>query len=94
MLPRTFRQILGRTVYALLSILLLATTSGCMSLEHVLDPDARLAMYGGTKSSWDYQADGGSSFVGKLFRMIDLPATVAMDTVLLPISMPVQLSRD
>ncbi len=93
MLPRTFRQILGRTVYALLSILLLATTSGCMSLEHVLDPDARLAMYGGTESSLDYQAEG-SSFFGKLFRMIDLPATLAMDTVLLPISMPVQLSRD
>ncbi len=83
-------KIFRRTVYALLSILLLATTSGCMSLEHVLDPDAKLEMYGGTKSS----LDDGSSFFGKLFQMIDLPATVAMDTVLLPISMPVQLSRD
>ncbi len=59
-----------------------------MSMEHVLDPDARLAMYGGTESSLDYQADG-SSFFGKLFRMIDLPATLAMDPVLLQISMPV-----
>jgi hypothetical protein len=48
-------KIFRRTVYALLSILLLTTTSGCMSLEHVLDSDAKLEMYGGTKSSLDYQ---------------------------------------
>ena len=86
-------KVLRRTFDALLSILLLATTSGCMSLEHVLAPEEKLAMYGGTRSSLEYQADDGSPFFGKLFRMVDLPATVAMDTVLLPVSMPVQLSR-
>ncbi len=65
-----------------------------MSLEHVLDPDTKLEMYGGTKSSLNYQADEGSSFLGTLVRLIDLPATVVMDTLLLPISMPVELSRD
>ncbi len=41
-----------------------------------------------------YETDEGSSFFGKLLRLIDLPATVVMDTLFLPISMPVELSRD
>ena len=75
-------------------ILLVATLAGgCMSLEHVLDPEAELQIYGGVRSSWAYIMDEGSPVFGSLCRVIDLPATVAMDTVLLPVSVPIVLTR-
>lgn len=67
---------------------------GCMTLDHLLDSDEELEMYGGTTKSWDYITDPDSSFFGTLIRIIDLPATVVGDTLLLPISAPIELSRD
>lgn len=64
-----------------------------MSLEHVLDPDAKLQIYGGVRSSWAYIMNDASPVFGSVCRVIDLPATVAMDTVLLPVSVPIVLTR-
>ncbi len=67
---------------------------GCMSLEHVLDPDQKLEMYGGTKRSYAYIEDDSSPFFGSLVRVVDFPLTVVLDTVILPVSAPVELLRD
>ena len=66
---------------------------GCMTLDHLIDSEEKLEMYGGTTKSWAYVSDPGSSFFGTLIRLIDLPATVVGDTLMLPISAPVELSR-
>ncbi len=67
--------------------------SGCMSLEHLLDPDQKLIMYGGVNASLDYMEDESSSVFGSVLRGIDLPFTFVGDTLLLPISAPVELTR-
>lgn len=64
-----------------------------MSLEHLLDPDQKLIMYGGMDSSLTYLADENSSIFGSLIRAFDLPLTFVMDTLLLPVSAPVELMR-
>jgi uncharacterized protein YceK len=64
-----------------------------MSLEHVLDPDQKLSMYGGTKASIDYMKDESSSIFGSIVRALDLPLTAIFDTLLLPVAAPVELSR-
>ena len=71
----------------------LSVVSGCMSLEHLLDPDQKLIMYGGMDSSLTYMADDSSSIFGSVVRAIDLPFTFVGDTLLLPISAPVELAR-
>ena len=71
----------------------LSVVSGCMSLEHLLDPEQKLIMYGGMDSSLTYMADDSSSIFGSVVRAIDLPFTFVGDTLLLPISAPVELTR-
>ena len=77
----------------LLSCALVSLSTSCMSLEHLVDPKQRLSMYGGTKSSYEYIEDDSSPFFGTFVRILDLPLTVVLDTLLLPVSAPVQLSR-
>ncbi len=77
----------------LLLLFLLALAPGCMSLEHIFDPDTPLEIYGGVTTSCREMASDETGFFGALCRAIDLPATAAFDTVLLPISIPVQLTR-
>ena len=50
-------------------------------------------VYGGVTTSCREMASDETGFFGALCRAIDLPATAAFDTVLLPISIPVQLTR-
>ena len=68
-------------------------SSGCVSLEHAFDPDEDFQIYGGVKQSSAYLTNAESPFFGQVFRLIDFPLTVALDTVLLPISIPVDVSR-
>ena len=77
---------------ALIATSLLAST-GCMTLDHIVDPEQPLAMYGGTTSSYDYIDAPGSPFFGSLIRIVDLPVTLVGDTVMLPISAPVEMLR-
>jgi uncharacterized protein YceK len=94
---RTGRGGAARRLRAILLLLpLLSFTlaaAGCMSLEHLIDEDQKLKMYGGTKASYEYIDDEAAPFWGTLWRIIDLPLTVVLDTVLLPVSAPVELSR-
>ena len=71
----------------------LSAVSGCMSLEHLFDPEQKLIMYGGMDSSLTYMADESSSIFGSVVRAIDLPFTFVGDTLLLPISAPVELTK-
>ena len=64
-----------------------------MSLEHLIDRGQKLQMYGGVKSSVTYIEDDGPPYLGTFVRIFDLPLTAVMDTLLLPISAPVELSR-
>jgi uncharacterized protein YceK len=79
-----------RIVATLAIALGVLASSGCMTLDHIVDPAQPLAMYGGTTSSYAYIEDASSPFFGTLIRIIDLPATLVGDTVLLPISAPVE----
>ena len=63
-----------------------------MTFDHLFDSDQRLEMYGGTKSSWAYVSDDGSPFFGTLIRLIDLPVTAIMDTLILPVVAPLATS--
>jgi uncharacterized protein YceK len=87
-MPVVRRVFRGTLVAVILSVM-----SGCMSLEHLLDPDQKLIMYGGVNSSLEYMEDEESSIFGNVMRAIDLPFTFVGDTLLLPISAPVELSR-
>ena len=87
-MPVVYRVIQGAFVAGVLSMV-----SGCMSLEHLFDPDQKLIMYGGMDSSLAYLADEQSSIFGSVIRAIDLPLTFVGDTLLLPISAPVELMR-
>ena len=75
--------------------LTLGCATGCSSIEHALLDDRPFEMYGGTSNSMkvirgdDPEADGW----GVLAYSIDFPFTVVMDTLLLPISAPVELTR-
>lgn len=60
-----------------------------MSFDHLLDPEQELDIYGGTKSSARYIADGNSPFFGTIIRIADFPLTLVMDTLLLPITWPI-----
>ena len=61
-------------------------SGGCMTLDHLLDPEQEIRVYGGTQSSYEYIADDYSPFFGTLIRIIDLPITVVADTLLLPVT--------
>lgn len=72
---------------------LLLLSNGCMTLDHVVNPEEPLEMYGGTTSSYEYIEDPGAPIVGSLIRIVDLPATMVGDTLILPISGTVEALR-
>ena len=76
------------------ALIALVSTGGCVSLEHAFSPDEDFKIYGGVKRSSGYLANEDSPFFGQVFRLIDFPLTLVMDTLLLPISIPVELSGD
>ncbi len=81
-------KIVRRATTSLLLVGLLSLVSGCMTFDHLFDPDQKLEMYGGTKSSWAYVSDERAPFFGAVIRLIDLPVTAIMDTLILPVVAP------
>ena len=69
-----------------------ALGSGCMSLDHLIDPDQRLAMYGGTQAHHRILGGEGSNFAA-LVSLIDYLPSLVGDTLLLPIVAPIVLLR-
>jgi uncharacterized protein YceK len=63
-----------------------------MSLEH-LSEDEEVEIYGGVTRSWNYVSDLENPWFGRAVRTIDLPLTVIFDTLILPITIPVSLTR-
>lgn len=86
---------LRTSLVAVLVTAALSVSCGCSSIEHVFNQDQKFSMYGGTKNSWriiqgeDPEADAW----GSLFYSIDLPFTAVLDTLFLPVSAPVEMSR-
>ena len=72
---------------------LLAAQPGCMTIDHLLDPQQPLSMYGGTTSSYEEMEDVKTGWFAVLCRLLDLPLTMALDTALLPVTAPIQLTR-
>ena len=86
---KNLRQI--SVVFALAGVL--AAQPGCMTLDHLLDTQQPVSMYGGTTSSYEEIEDVNTGWFGVLCRIIDLPLTIVADTILLPITAPIQLTR-
>jgi len=78
---------------ALALLALLAFQPGCMTLDHLLDGKQEVTMYGGTTASYNEIEDPKTGWFGVLCRIIDLPLTLAADTLLMPITAPIQLLR-
>ena len=79
-----------------LLVLILLAPIGCSSLDHALFRDEPLEMYGGTKYSWNYitkNTTEDTTILGNIAYSIDFPFTVIMDTLILPISAPIELTR-
>ncbi len=83
----------SKFVWVAALLVLLAAQPGCMTLDHLLDGEQDVAMYGGTTSSYLEIEDVKTGWFGVLCRIIDLPLTIAADTILLPITAPVQMMR-
>ncbi len=64
----------------------LAIQPGCMTIDHLLDSNQEVAMYGGTAASIREIEDENTSWFGVLCRLIDLLPTVAADTLILPVT--------
>ena len=64
----------------------LAIQPGCMTIDHLLDGNQEVAMYGGTAASLREIEDENTSWFGVLCRLIDLLPTVAADTLILPVT--------
>ena len=91
------QEIMNPVRRILLTVLLGAAclgASGCMTIEHLVDPKQKLRMYGGTADSYDYIEDPRQPRFGVFVRIVDLPLTVVADTALLPVTAPVQLLSD
>ncbi|MCZ6794577.1 MAG: hypothetical protein O7J95_13290 [Planctomycetota bacterium] len=83
-----------RTVsFTAAALIPLALCGGCKSLEHIFDWEDPLRMYGGTRNSVAYIDDKTSTVFGRIWHLVDLPATAVFDTVIFPIALPVELSR-
>lgn len=79
----------------MLGVVALATlANGCMTVDHLIDPQQKLRMYGGTTTSYDYIENASSPRFGVFVRIVDLPLTLVGDTLLLPITAPVESLRD
>ena len=64
----------------------LAIQPGCMTLDHLLDSNQEDEMYGGTAASIREIEDENTSWFGVLMRLLDLPFSVAADTLILPVT--------
>ena len=53
----------------------LAIQPGCMTIDHLLDSNQEVAMYGGTAASIREIEDKNTSWFGVLCRLIDLPCS-------------------
>jgi len=78
------------TAAALLACI--AMPCGCLTLDDLLDPDDFLEMYGGTRRSYEQIEDPNYEWWDVLIRIVDMPLTIVADTVLLPLTAPVELS--
>lgn len=79
--------------FSIVFLLIGCVCCSCVSIEHATDSEADLKIYGGTAISWNYINDRFSPFPGTIIRLIDLPMTLVMDTLLLPVSIPVGSSQ-
>ena len=61
--------------------------------DHLLDTQQPVSMYGGTTSSYKEMEDVKTGWFAVLCRLIDLPLTIVADTLLLPVTAPIQLTR-
>ena len=71
----------------------LAIPPGCCTLEHLMDSEQELARYGGTAECVRDMEDSRATFFEVLFRSVDLPFTIVADTILWPVTVPVELMR-
>ena len=62
----------------------LAIQPGCMTIDHLLDSNQEVAMYGGTAASIREIEDENTSRFGVACRILDLIPTIALDTLILP----------
>lgn len=90
---RAPRRRARRTVLSAILALCLSSLLGCVSLEDMLDEEDHLEIYGGTRRSYEQMEDPAQPWWGILIRIIDLPLTVALDTLFLPLTIPFDLSR-
>lgn len=68
------------------------TQSGCVSIEHLTE-DEQVEVYGGVAKSWDYITDLENPVFGRAVRTVDFPLTLIFDTLILPVTVPIVLSR-
>ena len=64
----------------------LVVQPGCMTIDHLMDSNQKVEMYGGTAASIREIEDENTSWFGVLCRLIDLLPTVAADTLILPVT--------
>ncbi|MCS5628764.1 MAG: hypothetical protein VX387_10405 [Planctomycetota bacterium] len=72
---------------------LLSVQSGCCTLEHLMDPEQKLSMYGGTADCVRDMEDPRATFWEVAFRLIDIFPTIAADTLILPVTAPWELTH-
>ncbi len=72
---------------------LLYVQPGCCTLEHLMDPEQKLSMYGGTIDCVRDMEDPRATFGEVFFRLFDIWPTIAVDTVMLPVTAPWQLTH-
>ena len=85
----------AKFVWAVALLGFLAAQPGCMTLDHLMDPTEELSIYGGTAASFrEIEDPENTEWWYTFWRIMDLPFTVAFDTVLIPVlSGPAQLLR-
>ena len=71
----------------------LAVQPCCFTLEHLMDPEQKLSMYGGTADCVRDMEDPRATFWEVAFRLIDIFPTIAADTLMLPVTAPWELTH-
>jgi uncharacterized protein YceK len=82
-----------KLVWAVALLGFLVAQPGCMTLDHLMDPKEDVSVYGGTAASLREMEDPDTGWWGTFFRFLDFIPTVALDTVLIPVTAPIQLLR-
>jgi uncharacterized protein YceK len=86
----TMKKTIGRGLATAVLALLAGSSSGCMSMAGTLvDP----VPYAGTQVYGHGIAEGSGRGIAPLVMTLDLPATMALDTALLPITIPSALGK-